>query len=77
MNRKGRWRTEPQNPLPPVSHETDASERVGERGVDMASDGYSVLDRASRYSKDRRGFGASPVSDTPPYDDDGHYGYLP
>jgi hypothetical protein len=76
MNRKGRYRATPQNPLPATRHETSASEGLRERGTDMAGDGYEVLDRASRYTKERRGFGASPVSDDPGYDDDGHFGYL-
>lgn len=73
MNRKGRYRAEPQNPLPAPRQRAD---EIGATGLEEAGCGYSVLDRASRYTKDRRGFGASPVSDDPGYDDDGHFGYL-
>lgn len=79
-NRKGRFKTVQTNPLPPArTREDSASERLNERGVDMASDGYTVLDRAplSRFNRERRGLGSAVSDNDGPDDDYAHYGYLP
>jgi hypothetical protein len=74
-DRKGRYRLTAQNPVPRRANE-EANEPIGQGGMDMAEDGYVIIDRANarnRYDNDRRGI-APAVRDG--YDDDTRWGNL-